>query len=287
MNVRQRAAFFESNPATTPRPRLENASQESSEHGGPIEENSSGWRGRPKSVQTVSATCTSDIARRRESSANERTPIVMIGNAEVEDRPAFPDRATSLALVKTSSALELERRSSEKFWENLQKQTTKTLSPDETGRKLSNTFNPVATFFKDNAEKIAVATRPALATAGRGFETVQTSVMSLVDKTSVPAAFQKSADDLSDLASRLAFAYDGSTGVCTKCRKLPVDLPLSNSPANASQSELKWAFSLSHIIYHAGWCKFVAYCLECFTSPLMTPCSILQLLLTCSQNSLA
>jgi hypothetical protein len=274
MSVRQRAAFFESNPTTTPRlsnPRLENASQGSSEHQGPAEGNSGGWRGRPKSAHTASASSSSDTARGRESFAEERTPIVMIDNAEFEDRSAVLNSSNSLALVEASPAVENRRSSPENFWENLQKQTTKTLSPDEVGRKLSQTFDPVVSFVKDNAEKTALAAKPALATAGRGIETMQTSVRSAVDKTGVPTAFQKTADDFADLAARVALLYNGGSGVCSKCRKLPIDLLLSGSQADESQSELKWASPLSRIIYHAEWCRICRLLLEMFCKPVNDP----------------
>jgi hypothetical protein len=229
------------------------------------------WESAIKFPSFTSQTGHSDSANNLEFPLEGHTRIVMNDNEEVDNSSESPNSSALHAKLQASSALvKGTPEPSENFWESIQKQT-KSLSPEEVGRKLTESFNPLVSFAKTNVEKTVLAAKPALATAGRGFESVQSSVKSTIDKTGVPKAFQRTQDDFADLTSRVAVLYNGDTSICSKCQKLPVDLLLSGSQPDVSQCELNWASPLSRIIYHAEWCKMCQLLLDMLCLPIHDP----------------
>jgi hypothetical protein len=155
----------------------------------------------------------------------------------------------------------------ETLWGNIQKQTKSI----DIGQVFSDTFNPLLTTAKDHAEKTTEATKPAMAAMGRGIMNIPSNVKAAVGKVEVPEAFQKTQDDVADLTARMTALYNSDTGICSKCRQLPVDLLISNSPTSKEERKLDWSSPLSRIIYHAEWCKVCSLLLTMLCEPQNDP----------------
>jgi hypothetical protein len=187
--------------------------------------------------------------------------ILMLDNEQLE--VGSPSISTASETTKTQVPSAGDNPNSiESLWGNIRKQT-KSIN---VGQVFSETFNPLFTTAKEHAEKTTEATKPAMTAVGRGIMNIPSHVKETVDKVEVPKAFQKTHDDVADLTARVAAQYKGDTGICTKCRQLPVDLLVSNSSTN-EERKLNWSSPLSRIIYHAEWCKVCSLLLTMLCEP--------------------
>lgn len=126
------------------------------------------------------------------------------------------------------------------------------------GSKVSQTVNPLLNNTRDSLDKVAVAAKPVVTEAGRGLRQVGVGAKAFLDKTGVSTAFVKTQDDVTDAAAKLV----GNSGLCSKCRQLPVDVVLSEEVAKISEPDFEWATPLMRVIYHAHWCRLCRLLLD-------------------------
>ena len=134
--------------------------------------------------------------------------------------------------------------------------------PHQIGAKLSKTIDPLLRDAKTGGEKIREATKPAREQAGQGFAQAAARTKETLDSMGVSAAFLATQDDIADAKSKIR----GKDGVCSKCRRLPMDRYIYGY-AQTQEPSVEWATPLSRLIYHAEWCRVCSLILDKLCEP--------------------
>ena len=134
--------------------------------------------------------------------------------------------------------------------------------PQEIGAKLSQTINPLLKDAKTGGDKIIGATKPIREQAGHGLAQAAARTKVTLDSMGISAVFLKTQDDIADAKAKIS----GKDGVCSKCRRLPMDVYI-HGHTQTQGPPIEWATPLSRLIYHADWCRVCSLILDKLCEP--------------------